>query len=59
MSPTATLIQEVAQFINWYQKNWLANIDVISEKNKVIVSNINRDHLHSKMNICTEFEGPR
>ena len=59
MLPTATLIQEVAQFINWYQKNWWGNIDIISGKNKVIISNIDRDHLHSKMNIWTEFEGPR
>ena len=29
------------------------------EKIKVIVSKIDTDHLHSKMSICTEFEGPR
>ena len=40
--PTATLRQEVAQVINWYKKNWLGNIDIITGKNKVIVSNINR-----------------
>ena len=57
MPPYCQLIQEVAQFINRYQKNWLGNIYVISEKNKVIESNIDEDHLHLQMNICTEFEG--
>ena len=38
-----TLIQEVAQFIYWYQNNSLANIDIISGKNKAInlISSIN------------------
>ena len=28
------------------------------ERIKVTVSKIDRDHLHPKMNICTEFEEP-
>ena len=28
-------------------------------KDKVILSNIDRDHLHSKIKICIECEGPR
>ena len=29
------------------------------ERIKVIVSKKDRDQLHTKMNICTEFEGPK
>ena len=29
------------------------------ERFKVIVSKSNMEHFHSKINICTEFEGPR
>ena len=29
------------------------------ERIREIVNKIDRDHLHSKMNICTELEGPK